>query len=196
MAAPPPGPPRRPRSSPAPRAYAGIGAHQTPEDILALIEALAARLARSRWVLRTGLSRGADQAFYRGAVSEGGRVELYLPWPGFEAAARLEGEQPGKVRVTPGPSDAACELAARHHPGWDRLPREERLLLARDAHQILGAELRSPAQLVVCWTADGSLDGQGLYEDGTGQSLRIAHAQGVPVLNLARREHLEELVGI
>jgi hypothetical protein len=48
----------------------------------------------------------------------------------------------------------------------------------------------------VCWTADGSLDGEKLYEDGTGQALRIASEHGVPVLNLARREDVEQLVGV
>lgn len=160
--------------------------------MLLLIEALAARLAGDGWVLRTGLSRGADQAFYRGALAGGGRVELYLPWPGFEAGARLEDEG-GKVEVTPRPSDAACELAARFHPRWDRLSPEDRLLLARNCHQVLGVELQSPARMVACWTADGSLDGEGLYDDGTGQALRIAHEHGVPVRNLARAEHLRQM---
>jgi hypothetical protein len=196
MAAPPPtAPSRRPRTSHAAPAYAGIGSHDTPADVLALMQALAARLAGKGWVLRTGLSRGADQAFYRGAVGAGGRVELYLPWPGFEAGARLEGER-GKVRVTRSPSAAACELATRYHPRWDCLSHEERLLLGRDSHQVLGADLRSPARLVACWTADGSVDGEGLYEDGTGQALRIAHDHGVPVLNLARPEHLQQLVAL
>jgi hypothetical protein len=185
----------RPRGSPSTPTYAGVGSHQTPADVLAAMQALAGRLAGKGWVLRTGLSRGADQAFYRGAVAAGGDVELYLPWPGFEAGARLEGDE-GHVRVTPRPSAAACELAARHHPRWDRLSREERLLLARDSHQVLGADLRRPARLLACWTADGSLDGDGLYEDGTGQALRIAHAHGVAVFNLARPEHLQQLLRV
>jgi hypothetical protein len=196
MAAPPAtGATTGPQGALATHAYAGVGSRQTPRDVLAVMEALAGQLAASGWVLRTGLSRGADQAFYCGAVTAGGRVELYLPWPGFEAGARLQGDE-RTVRVTEWPSAAACELAARHQAGWHRLSREQRLLLARDAHQVLGADLRSHARLVACWTADGGLDGQGLYEDGTGQALRIAHDHGVPVFNLARPEHLQELVSV
>jgi hypothetical protein len=174
-------------------AYAGIGSRETPADMLALMQALATRAAGEGWVLRTGLSPGADQAFYRGAVAGGGAIELFLPWPGFEAGSLLDAGA-GTVRVHPSPSAAACELAARFHPHWEELSAQARRLLARDAHEVLGTDLRSPAQLVACWTADGSLDGEGLYEDGTGQALRIAHHHGIPVLNLARPDHVAELV--
>jgi hypothetical protein len=42
---------------------------------------------------------------------------------------------------------------------------------------------------VVCWTADGSLDGGGVFDDGTGQALRLAAGSGIRVFNLARAEH-------
>ena len=165
-------------------AYAGIGSRQTPPDVLSLMEALAARLAAHGWVLRTGLSPGADQAFYRGAMRGTGRVELYLPWDGFESGARLDAEGTS-VRVLSGPSPAACELAPRFHPRWAELSDDARRLLARDGDQLLGAHLLDPVRIVACWTADGSLDGERLFEEGTGQALRIAHHHGIPVLNLA-----------
>ncbi|HEV3282657.1 MAG TPA: hypothetical protein VG010_00505 [Solirubrobacteraceae bacterium] len=188
-----------PPSTPAARAprelartYAGIGSRRTPGAVLELIEGLASGMAGEEWVLRTGLSPGADQAFYRGALRGGGRVELYLPWPGFEAPARLPGDS-ASVSVFEQPSEAACELAARYHPDFELLPRAQRLLLARDCHQVLGPDLTTPAELVVCWTADGSVDGGSLHEDGTGQALRVAHDRGVPVRNLARPGHLREV---
>jgi hypothetical protein len=174
------------------RAYAGLGSRDTPPDVLSLMETLAKKLAAERWLLRTGLSPGADQAFYRGALLGGGELELYLPWPGFEAGARLESEGVG-VRELARPRPAAFELARRFYPGWEELEPAARRLLARDAHEVLGADLSSPARLLVCWTADGSLDGDGLYKDGTGQALRIASEYGVPVLNLARQQDVERL---
>jgi hypothetical protein len=174
-------------------AYAGVGSRETPPDVLALMQALAEKLAGEGWVLRTGLSPGADQAFYRGALLRGGPIELCLPWPGFHAEARLDIEG-GAVRELSRPSASACELARHFHPDWDVLALPERQLLARDAHEVLGADLKSPAELVVCWTADGSLDGRDLYEDGTGQALRIAHDHRIPVLNLACPGAMEDLV--
>ena len=54
--------------------------------------------------------------------------------------------------------------------------------------QVLGSSLDSPAEFVLCWTADGEASG------GTGQALRIAASHGVPVFNLQRereRAHVE-----
>jgi hypothetical protein len=168
--------------------YTGIGSRTTPSGVLRLMEELAARLARRGRILRTGISPGADQAFFAGARAAAGRVELYLPWPGFEADAWAGGEEP-EVRLLAAPSAEARGLAARFHPHWQALAPRERQLLARDGHEVLGADLASPSSFVVCWTPDASLDGSGVYADGTGQALRIAHGYGIPVFNLAHPEH-------
>jgi hypothetical protein len=153
------------------------------------IESLSERLARLGWVLRTGASPGADQAFYRGARHGGGRVELYLPWPGFEEDSWRDARAP-EVSVLAQPSRPAYELGAHFHPDWAQLEDSARDLLARDAHEVLGADLRSPVERVVCWTADGSLDGTGAGADGTRQALRIAHHNQITVSNVARPAHL------
>jgi hypothetical protein len=175
------------------RAYAGIGSRDTPAAVLRDIEAIAERFAGQGRILRTGASPGADQAFYRGARAGGGEVELYLPCPGFQADSWRDGDQ-GRQTVLERPSEAACELAARFHPGWAGLDACERLLLARDGHEVLGAGLDRPASFVVCWTADGTRDGSGCGADGTRQALRIAHHHGVPVFNLARPDHLRRML--
>ena len=175
--------------------YAGVGSRATPAPALALMRGLAEALGRLRCVLRTGLSPGADQAFYAGALAAHGVVELYLPWPGFEADARAR-ERAGAVRVLERPTREAYELAAAAHPGWGALADSERHLRARDAHEILGPELDTPAAFVVCWTPCASLDGEEVVAEGTGQALRIARAHSVPVLNLARAQHARLAAGL
>jgi hypothetical protein len=64
-----------------------------------------------------------------------------------------------------------------------------RALQARNAHQILGENRQTPAGFVLCWTADGSLDGAARTSGGTGQALRIAAHYEIPVLNISRPEH-------
>lgn len=177
--------------------YAGIGAREAPGEVLARIEEVAARVARLGLTLRTGMSPGADQAFYRGALEGGGRVELYLPREDFQAGARLEAER-GRVRVLARPTPAALELAPRFYaqvddPSWDALDACERVLLARDAHQVLGEDLASPAAFVVCWTACGSRDGRDPRARGTGQAMRIAAAHSLPVYNIANPADLEAM---
>jgi len=178
----------------ADRCYAGVGPRETPADVLADIELAAERLALAGWTLRTGLSPGADQAFCRGALAAGGHVELYLPWPDFQAHARPPATD--GVWIMQAPAQSAYTLAARFHPRWDRLAGEERKLRARDVHEVLGADLKSPAELIVCWTQDGSLDGTGPAVGATGQALRVGAEHGIAVLNLARPEHARRLAGL
>jgi len=179
-------------SSPGGPAYAGIGPRATPARAREAIEAAAEQFARGGWTMRTGMSPGADQAFYRGASSGHGWIELYLPWPAFEAGARSPGEG-SNVFVLPDPTEAAYALAARFHPSWRSLTPSARKLRARDCHEVLGRDLKSPVRLVLCWTPHGDLDGTGPGVGGTGQALRIAQHQGIPVLNLARPDHLTML---
>ncbi len=160
--------------------------------MLESIERVAARLAQLGWTMRTGMSPGVDQAFYRGALAGRGAVELYLPWPAFQILARSRAEG-RRVIVQAQPTDAACSLAARFHPGWRALSARERRLRARDVHQVLGRDLLSAAAFIVCWTPDGSVDGEDPRVGGSGQALRIAHARGIAVLNLARPEHSRTL---
>jgi len=181
-------------------AYAGIGARQTPDPLLAQLEELGARLARLGWTLRTGMSPGADQAFYRGALGAGGDVELYLPCPDFQAQARLADER-GRVRVSERPTRAAVALAARFYmaaagEAWPTLGDCARALLARDVHQVLGRDLDSPVRFVVCWTPGGGRDGRDPRSGGTGQALRIAAARSLPVFNIANPEDVEAVMQV
>jgi hypothetical protein len=167
-------------------AYAGIGSRETPPPLLAQMTHIAATLASQGWVLRTGMAPGADQAFYGGAI-EHGPVELYLPWPSFEAGAR-QATTTSSESVLGRPARAAYAMAGRFHPAWSQLSKGAQHLHARNCHQILGSDLNTPARFVVCWTPDGSLDGRGRRVGGTGQALRIAHLYRIPVFNLARAD--------
>lgn len=74
---------------------------------------------------------------------------------------------------------AARQHASRFHPAWGSLSEYVKNLMARNSMVILGRHLNDPVQFVVCWTPDGRTVG------GTGQSLRIAEAMQIPVLNMA-----------
>ena len=140
--------------------YAGIGSRRTPPDIQPLITQTAARLANAGWTLRSGGAIGADQAFEKGA---NGTKEIYSP-----------------DDATPG----AVEHATKFHPAWQKCSTTARLLHARNSMIILGPNLDSPVDLVICWTPSAQVVG------GTGQALRIALAMGIRVCNLAIPEHL------
>lgn len=73
----------------------------------------------------------------------------------------------------------AMEIAKKFHPSWYRLPYGVKKLMARNVMVILGRELDAPVKMVVCWTENAKPIG------GTGHALRVAHAHGIPIYNLA-----------
>src|SRR4051812_10381420 len=161
--------------------YAGIGSRRTPGDIFELMVECARLLASRGWTLRSGGAKGADTAFANGAYLWAPKVELYLPFH------RYNGHQYARLYS---PTDAAYRMAERYHPVWGRLEAPARTLMARNCHVILGPELDDPVSRIICWTPDGTLDGQGPDSGGTGHALRVAagEAPAAKVTNLARQE--------
>ena len=49
---------------------------------------------------------------------------------------------------------------------------------SRNCHQILGYDLQSPVDAVICWTPDGAVVG------GTATALKLSMKAGIPVFNL------------
>lgn len=162
-----------------PGAYAGIGSRSSPADVLDLMGQIATKLGCMGWRLRSGGASGADSAFERRAFG----ADIFLPWPGFND--RRDG-------ALNSPSPRAFEIAAWFHPGWAHLGRGSQALHARNVHQVLGADCKSPAAFVLCWTPDGAVEKTTSKTGGTGQAIRIANAYGVRVWNLQREEHRRE----
>lgn len=164
-----------------PRFYAGIGARATPPEVLSLMTRAAFALLKRGYVLRSGHAIGADSAFERGA---GDAAEIFLPVPGWRASASAFHKGTLGVEVW----GRARAITAAHHPAFAGLSPFVQDLHTRNVFQVLGPGLDSPAEFVLCWTADGEASG------GTGQALRIAAIHGIPVYNLQRpreRAHVE-----
>ena len=170
--------------------YAGIGSRSTPDPVLQVMRKVAHRLSELGYTLLSGGAAGADSAFEEGcrqsacaseAEKQGcfGKKEIYLPWPGFR---HLQGRHCITL-----PSAEAFRVAEVIHPAWKRLNDTAQALMARNSHQILGADLRSPVDFVVCWTPDGceTEAGRSRTTGGTGQAIALADRWGIPVVNLA-----------
>jgi hypothetical protein len=158
-------------------AYAGIGSRETPPEIISKMEEIGRAFAEAGWILRSGAAPGADSAFERGASAADGRMEIFLPWKGFE----------GHRSTLFQPPEEAHGIASRLHPGWSRLSQGKRKLHARNVQQILGENLDSPSRLVVCWTAGGEPVG------GTATGINLASERGIPIFNLGSRDSLAKL---
>lgn len=152
--------------------YAGIGSRETPRFVLREFWRIGQALAQRGIVLRSGGADGADSAFEGGCDSVHGPKQIFLPWEGFQG--RHEDRTPGH-RVYVGVGPQALDLAASMHPSWKSCSRGGRALHARNGYQVLGPKLDTPVNFIVCYTTAGS--GKG----GTGQALRIAAANSIPV---------------
>ena len=167
-------------------AYAGIGARDTPDDVLQKMRIVAQTLA-TKAVLRSGGARGADSAFYQGYVQAGspdGQLEIYLPQQTFNGFVC-----DGKSVFGP-PTKEARAIAREYHPNWPNLGCLGRDFMARNAYQVLGYDLNTPTTFIICWTKDGKVVG------GTGQALRMAEDLGIPVLNFGHHsdEHISDTI--
>ena len=148
--------------------YAGIGSREAPPEALERCRELAGLLERLGFVLRSGGATGCDAAFESGLLSPE-RAEIFLPWSGFM----------GHSSRFKSPTPQAIALAQVTHPAWQHLDAHGRLQHARNSHQVLGADLRSPVRFVACWTPGGKQVG------GTAQAMRIADSRGIQIFNLA-----------
>jgi hypothetical protein len=154
--------------------YAGIGSRQTPQQTLVLMAETAYQLRQAGWTLRSGGANGADLAFEIGA---GHAKEIYLPWRGFNGSRSLLHD------ISP----EAYAMAEKFHPAWNRCSPAARKFHARNCYQVLGYSLRSPSTFVLCWTPRGEVTG------GTGQAMRIAMHNGIPVINMFHDTWREQL---
>jgi len=145
--------------------YAGIGSRKTPLDALEWMRRIGEVLDKHGWTLRSGGAQGADDAFEAGHTQH---KKILLPWNGYN----------GRTGIVPALTPEALQLARQFHPAWHKLSVGAQKLIARNGFQVLGPDLASPSQYVICWTPRGSGEG------GTGQALRIAAANQIPILDL------------
>lgn len=73
---------------------------------------------------------------------------------------------------------------------WNNCNEWSRGMHSRNCHQILGWDLESPVDAVICWTPEGKVVG------GTATALKLAMKAGIPIFNLGRHDQdkvLEEI---
>jgi len=167
------------------RAYAGIGSRSTPTHVCDLMRGIASTLAQRGWMLRSGHADGADIAFEEGCMSVSGTKEIYIPWNGFHKA-RHGYNDAYAVHVLKNHIQA-IGIAQETHPNWKACSEAAQMLHTRNVYQILGMDLKTPVSMVICWTKDGNATG------GTGQAIRLAERQSIPVFNLFQSEAVDKL---
>lgn len=162
--------------------YAGIGARETPTDVLAIMGSIAKSLTEEGWMLRTGGAKGADSAFAENALPE--LREIHIPWDGYNGHFIRDIDT-----IMPKLTDEIEHLTASHHDAWNALRKDRvtpvlsdavRKFMFRNTTIVAGEHLTDRVQMIICWTPGGEIVG------GTGHALRLAKTLGVRVFNLAR----------
>lgn len=139
--------------------YAGIGSKKTPADILNFMTSISKKL-KDRYTLRSGGVKGADKAFEIGADSK----EIFRP----EHATQ-----------------EAINFVSSLHPNWNACSEYVRKLHGRNAQILLGKDLDSPVDFVLCWTPNAKLVG------GTAMGIKIARLKNIPVFNFADQDQID-----
>ena len=143
-----------------PKYYAGIGARNTPDPILSKMENFAKALNDLGYHLRSGGAKGADSAFERAT-----------PYTCREIFTEKD--------ATP----ESIQLTKYYHPNWKACNELMKRFHGRNLMIILGKNLRTPVDFVVCYTWNGKESG------GTGQALRIAYGNKITIYNLFHEDH-------
>jgi hypothetical protein len=132
---------------------------------------------------RSGGAAGADIAFETGFRSTRGSFAVFRPRP--LATMRAEMDLFDR-EVRP--------IAGAHMPSIFGMSAGNAGLLARNMNQVLGADLRSPCDFVVCWTP--TLDYRSREAGGTRYACLLAQARGIPIFNIADSEQFDSLLKI
>ena len=165
--------------------YAGIGSRSTPSNVLQLMTKLADQLEEEGWVLRSGGAEGADTAFESG-VNNPFNKQIFLPSNHFNNRSSRE---PGILNSSQLPDwGEALKTIERYHPAPERLSTFALKLMARNAMQVLGPDLKTPSSFILCFTPKGEVTG------GTGQALSIALECQIPIINLGDSSIYERLL--
>ena len=149
------------------KTYAGIGTRELPNDFAIMFTKLAIYLSEQSFTLLSGGASGSDMAFEKGA---GSNKVIFLPWNNFNGKM-----VDGKTFRLALPE--ANKYVVKYHPNASALSQGGFKLMARNSHQVLGVDLKSPVSFVICYTKNASGSG------GTGQALRIAKDNNIPIFD-------------
>lgn len=143
--------------------YAGVGSRSAPKTVLKSIESAAFQFYCLGYKLRSGGADGCDTAFETGHD----KGERKYKRKNKEIYYARDGQRKD-----------CLSLAKEIHPNWNACSEHAKLLHARNCLQVLGKNLLTPVDFVLCWTENGESKG------GTRTAIKIAEKFGIPVYNI------------
>ena len=153
-----------------------IGSRETPPDILRWMENAGREIVRAGHTIVSGNAVGADQAWARGGNSmDPTKVELILPWWGFQRPAVCAGNIVQALQFDPPDTHAAfaIEIMTKLYKRWSFRNEAVQRLLARNVLVIQGASR------VLGYVNPHR------QTSGTGLAFEIARYFDIPVIHVA-----------
>lgn len=165
------------------KCYTGIGSRSTPKEIMDKMTDIAIVLQSKGYTLRSGGADGADTAFEIGA---GDLMDIYIPWNGFNGREGINYKS--LDNITSDIRDKSVELAKSviNEGHWNNMSYGAKKMHTRNVSQVLGDDLNSPSDFLVCYTTNGEVKG------GTATAIKLAIKYNVPVFNLGKSNGIEE----
>lgn len=166
-----------------------VGSRSTPLEVLKEAQALLLHSINDEFVPRSGNASGFDQVVSLYATP--GHREIYLPYKEFNLKSLGGPYNDAFVPNETWPNyQKAFGLVMEHHPLKDKVPSDALPYLVRDVYQVLGLDLDTPSEKVICWTPDGAQTAKECTKKtgGTAMAIRVADVYGIPVENLNRKK--------
>lgn len=160
---------------------AGIGSRELRGEWLNVCAKLGEWIVRCGHELHSGGAQGTDQSFAQGGNRvDPTRVFIHLPWLSYERGALVLGNHVDVLASMNNKEQQSYrEYAKSHHPAWSHLTNGGQLLQARNGRIIFpNGYPGQPVDLVLAWPSAKIGGG------GTGQGMRMAKAEGIPLVNL------------
>lgn len=180
--------------------FAGIGSRKIDlnSDEAKLMYKAVYQLAKLGYGMTSGSALGADllcEQAYRMAIrfghSNSENIKIFIPWIGFNKTKWSEHHIIPSREIT----EKALTIAGSLHPNWNNCRHKAKLLHARNVNQVMGEDLKTIVDFVLCWTQDGVEDGTKTTWNtgGTGGAIRLATSLGIPVFNLKNEDAIQRL---
>lgn len=158
-----------------------VGSRQTSQDSQIILRELSKQLLKLGYIGRSGAAKGADECLEVASFVTGiPNVEIYLPWGGFQE--RVADDIHYINAQTLSNYEQARILAAQIHGGFRYCSFGAKSLHTRNVYQVLGRDLSTPSDLVVC-CAPPDTSGKGVI-GGTRTAVKLAKNLNIPTLNV------------
>ena len=166
--------------------YIGVGS-SAPDNIIDRVQRVSTGLAKHHYKLRSDGESGISSIFEKNSHDS----EIYLPYKNYN-------NHQSPLHKS---SKEAEYIANKYHPAFDALNTEQRKIITRYSHLVLGKDLREPALFALVYSEDGAESAKEVTSRTgvVGHVIILCQSLSIPIHNLVRDNvliRIEKLLGI